>query len=402
MGSRVPALVTQLLVVFAAGAGAHAAWIAGYYASFSICALLGVWAGAHTLLSRHGTSGDGLSESAWSAAVLQREREARALGAFLDHAPVPLLALRARGALSALNSAARRFFGTDDVISDPPEALVASILGAVPGRPQTLILDTGGAPRAYALTVSEVVREGDFVRVVALVDIQAEIQAAEAAALKELIQVLSHEIMNSLTPVTSLAQTAADLLRDAGDAPPLPQAREAADSIARRSEGLLRFVGAYRELARLPEPRFAEVSTAALLEDVALLFRSRWEARGVRLEVEPPQPDITAPLDRDLLSQALLNVLANAAEAALAASEAPAVRLTAGPDALARLRISVQDNGAGVNLPDPAAIFRPFYTTKAEGTGVGLSLARQIVLAHGGDIAVAPPDGVGATITLTL
>ena len=403
MGSRVPRLTAELLLVFLAGVGADAAWNAGYYATFVICALLAAWAAAHAFLGAYARrDAETLSESAWASAVLQREREARSLVTFLDHAPVPLLALRQDGGLEALNLAARRFFHTDELVVDPPEGLVAAVRSAVPGRPQTLTLETAGKPRAYGLTVSELVSDRHFVQVVALVDIEAEIQAAEAAALKELIQVLSHEIMNSLTPVTSLAQTAAELLRDAGDAEPLPQVREAADSIAPRSEGLLRFVGAYRELARLPEPRFAAVSLSATLNDVALLFRSRWSGRGVRLEVEAPEPDVPVSLDRDLISQALLNVLANAAEAALSTADQPRVRLSACRTSDGRLCLSVEDNGPGVNLPDPGVIFRPFFTTKAGGTGVGLSLARQIVMSHGGEITVTRSAAGGAAISLVL
>jgi len=403
MASRLPRFAAQLLVVFLAGVGADAAWNLGYYATFLICGLLAVWTAAHAFLRTYSRRNeDALSESAWTSAVLQREREARSLVTFLDHAPVPLLALREDGRLEALNLAARRFFAADALVAEPPEGLVAAVLSATPGRPQTLTLETAGKRRAFGLTVSELVSEGHFVQVVALVDIEAEIQAAEAAALKELIQVLSHEIMNSLTPVTSLAQTAADLLRDAGDAGSLPQVRDAADSIARRSEGLLRFVGAYRELARLPEATFAAVSLCALLEDVALLFRSRWGARGVQLEVEAPRPDVSISLDRDLISQTLLNVLANAAESALEVSHAPRVRLAAMAGVQGQVRISVDDNGAGVNLTDPSVVFRPFFTTKPGGTGVGLSLARQVVMAHGGEIGVRCSALGGAAFTITL
>jgi signal transduction histidine kinase len=403
MGSsaRARGLAVGFATVFAAGVGAYAAWQVGYWASLLICVLAAAWAIGHTLLLTYG-GGARRPEQAYSAsALLQREREARALGAFLDHAPVPLLAFRAPGSLSALNLSARRFFSTDDLVSDPPEALLAAVMGAAPGQRQTLMLDVEGAPRAYALTVSELVIDSSFVRVVALVDIQAEVQAAEAAALKELILVLSHEIMNSLTPVTSLAQTAAELLRAPDGPESLALAQEATESVARRSEGLLRFVDAYRALARLPEPRFVEVGVSALLEDVALLFRSRWAERGVVLDYQPLRPDASLPLDRDLIAQALLNVLTNAAEAALEASDAPRVTLRAERAPQGRLSLCVSDNGAGVKLPDPSVIFRPFFTTKAAGTGVGLSLARQVVLAHGGDIGVGQASGGGAAVTIT-
>jgi signal transduction histidine kinase len=214
--------------------------------------------------------------------------------------------------------------------------------------------------------------------------------------------VLSHEIMNSLTPVTSLAHTAAELLSAPDAEASLPEAREAVESVARRSEGLLTFVGAYRELARLPEPRMQDTSVTRLLDEVALLFRSRWGPAGVDLEVVKPPADVVLPLDVNLITQALLNIMTNAAEGALEGGAAPAVRLEAATRSSGRLRILVGDNGPGVRLADPNAIFRPFFTTKPGGTGVGLSLARQVVLAHGGEISVDSSTPAGATILISL
>jgi|GEM_PF-461800 len=393
-------LFGRLLLLVAAGAGAGAAWRSGYIANFALCLGLGGWALGRIVgaaLARRELAGRAEGE-AWSA-VLEREREARRLTAFLDHAPVPLLAMRSRGALSAINLSARRFFSTDDVVVDAPEALVAAVLGAVPGVRQTLHLDMEGSPRAYALTIAEVVSDGDFVRISALVDIQAEVQAAEAAALRELMQVLSHEIMNSLTPVTSLALSTAALLQGPDEGHPRhAEAREAAESMARRAEGLLRFVEAYRELARLPPPRVGEVDVGGLIEDVALLFRSRWPGITLNVTVEAMP---AAALDRDLVSQALLNVLTNAAEAALAGTAPPVVGLDAGRTPGGRLSISIRDNGSGIDLPDLSIILRPFFTTKPQGTGIGLSLVRQVMLAHGGDVAVQPGVPSGLIVTLT-
>lgn len=395
-------MMGRLAVLIAAGAGAGVAWRLGYMASLALCLGLGGWALGRIVgaaLARRERA-DRTEEEAWSA-VLEREREARRLTAFLDHAPVPLLAMRSRGALSAINLSARRFFSTDDVIVDAPAALVSAVLGAVPGVRQTLLLDVEGAQRTYALTIAEVVSDGAFVRIAALVDIQAEVQAAEAAALRELMQVLSHEIMNSLTPVTSLALSAAALLQGADDADPRRrEAQEAVESMARRAEGLLRFVEAYRELARLPPPQIVEVDMASLIEDVALLFRSRWAPLGVALTVTT-QSMPPAALDRDLVSQALLNVLANAAEAVLEVEGEGVVELEMKRTPAGRLMISVRDSGAGVDLLDPSVILKPFFTTKPQGTGIGLSLAKQVMLAHGGDITVQPGRPSGLVVSLT-
>ncbi len=377
----------RLAVLFAAGAGGQMAWNAGYLASFALCCGLAIWAVARIASEAlEGRAGDGSSEGHMLAALLEREREARTLTAFLDHAPVPLLAMRSRGALSAINLSARRAFGTDDVIVDPPDALVSAILGLEPGVRQSLTLDFSGQPRTYALTIAELVSEGDFVRIAALTDIQSEVQAAEASALRELMLVLSHEIMNSMTPVTSLAQSTAALLQDVDAVDPrLDQAREAMDSLSRRSEGLLRFVEGYRALARLPEPRLEPTDVSQLLEDMARLFRSRWADKGVALQADIA-PGLSRPLDGGLISQAVLNVLTNAAEASLDSPGEPEVTLTARAD-VERLLIEITDNGPGLSAADEALIFRPFFTTKPGGSGIGLSITRQIVLAHGGSIS---------------
>lgn len=398
--SSILPLVGRLAVLFVGAAGAQLAWRAEYMATLAVCLAVVVWALARIVAEalEHRDGPSDAEDRTWSA-LLDREREARRLTAFLDHAPVPLLAMRSRGALSAINLSARRVFQTDDVLIDPSPDLVSAVLGAVPGVRQTLSLNLTGAPRAYALTVAEVVSDGDFVRIVALVDIQAEVQAAEAAALRDLMQVLSHEIMNSLTPVTSMAQSVEGLLRGIGSADPaVEQAREAAASMARRSEGLMRFVEAYRELARMPEPCPAPVDVADLTDDLARLFRSRWgTAVALETDVEAMPP---IALDRDLVLHAMLNILTNAAEAAVS-NLRPSVALRASRTLDGRLMLAVSDNGDGIPTADPSLVLRPFFTTKPGGSGIGLSVARQVAQAHGGDVQIENV-GDGARVTLAI
>lgn len=395
-------LAIRLGVLFLAGAGVQAAWNAGYFASLAICAGVGVWAisriAAEALEARAGLEA---TEDRLHGALLDRERQTKTLTAFLDHAPAPLLAMRGRDRIEAINLAARRMFVTDDVIADPPEALVAAMLDLKPGVRGALTLEVTGSPRAYALTMAEVVSEGDLVRIAVLMDVQAEVQVAEAAAHRELMLVLSHEIMNSMTPVTSLAQSAAALLRDLDrDDEPLRQARQSVESLSRRSAELLRFVDSYRALARLPEPQKAMTDLTQLLEDMARLFRGRWGAEGVALRAEVSQ-GLRGRLDGALISQAVLNVLTNAAEAALAGEGEPWVALTAREHG-EHLQITIEDSGPGFGDLDPALAFRPFLSTKPDGSGVGLTIARQIILAHGGEVSAENASGGGARFTVTV
>ena len=332
-------------------------------------------------------------------ARLEQERERRMLQTFLDQAPTPLVTSAPDGTLTAVNRAARRLFLTDGPVHEASPDLAEAIAAATPEGRRTVRLNAGGLPRTFALSVADVVSAGGAIRLVALTDIQAELQAAEAAALKELLQVLSHEIMNSLTPLASLAQSAGELI-DEGGAEELRMARDSVGVIARRTEGLHRFVAAYRRLARLPDPQPSLVSLTELLDEAAGLFRNRWT--GVALDLETPEPDVMVRLDRDLTAQALINLLANAAEAALDGERPARVRLL-GRLAGDGINIVVSDSGPGV-APDAARdIFRPFFTTKPNGSGIGLSLARQAVVSQGGQLAMsAPTAGEGATFVVEL
>ena len=175
------------------------------------------------------------------------------------------------------------------------------------------------------------------------------------------------------------------------------------ETVARRAEGLTRFVDAYRTLARLPPPSLKPTQLSALLGEVARVFRSRWERQGVMLELNEPALDFDLDLDMDLLVHALMNVMSNGAEAALAApAERRLVKLTARARESGAV-LTIEDSGPGVAAADRERVFRPFFTTKAAGTGVGLSFARQVALSHGGDLALLPQRaGTGAEFLLTI
>jgi signal transduction histidine kinase len=327
----------------------------------------------------------------------------------LDQTPAPLLVRHPDGVIRAGNRAARALFQTDDRLLAPPQALVQALRDGAPGERLTLSLAHAGAAgggRTYAMPLTDVTGPaGAVTRLAALLDIEPELRAAEAGALRELLQVLSHEIMNALTPVASLAATAVELMEDETPAS-TALAREAVATLGRRAEGLTRFVEAYRTLARLPPPRLTPTPIAALMDETARLFRSRWSVRGVELETrEALGGDLIVKLDPDLMIHALMNILSNAADAALAApsGETPRVSLVAGAGPSGGVELAVADNGPGVPAEDRDGIFQPFFTTKAEGTGVGLSFARQVALSHGGTLTLAPPaPDKGAMFVLTL
>jgi two-component system nitrogen regulation sensor histidine kinase NtrY len=391
-----------VILPLACGAGVVLAAQDRLYACALVLLLLGAWSAAHVRWAGHAPPPWRPPTFSAAQGADDPQAELRLVGGLLDQTPAPLIIAHPDGVLRAGNRAARVLFGVDDRLVAPPPDLAAALGQRDLGRRLTVRLETGEGPHVYAVSLADLIDPRGPMRLAILVDIQPEIRAAEALALRDLMQVLSHEIMNALTPVASLAATARDLLRDETSAP-AAEALDAVTTLARRADGLTRFVDAYRTLARLPEPVMVRVSIGALLEEVGQLFRGRWAAHGVRLALIKPDPDIVLDLDSDLMVHALTNILSNGAEAALGVGRAVPTVTLAARIRDGTVRLTMRDNGPGVRLADPETIFRPFFTTKPGGSGVGLSFARQVALSHGGSLTLAPPESEpGAKFVLAL
>ena len=337
-----------------------------------------------------------------------RETAVARLTAEVEHAPVPLLALSEDGRIVLLNRAARRFFdGVELARLDQAEALsheFAAALAAPPGRRMVHVALPGGVARVLVAT-AQTVAGGRAQAIASLLSIEGELAQSELRAWSDLVRVLAHEMMNSLTPVASLAGTAealvAELKQDlpGPPTPALDELAEAMAAIARRSAGLMRFVDGYRRFAEPPQPVRRPVGLVEAFGRVRALMQSAPAAAGIHFTVAVDPPTLVVEADPDLLEQALINLVKNAFEA-VAGGDAPRVALTAALDARGRVAITVEDNGPGLPADEAERIFVPFFTTKPLGSGIGLSIVRQIMVAHGG--AVEPvPCGTGATFRLT-
>ena len=261
-----------------------------------------------------------------------------------------------------------------------------------PGQQQLLQTKLREVPVELRISVSEIRMAGEVERLYSIENLSGELTAREASAWRNLIRVLTHEIMNTLTPVTSLAQTTTTML-DNPDA--TDDIREAVTTIARRSEGLMRFVARYRELLKVPQPDINVVSVAEALQSIGTLLSDELQALNFTIDVVPQSLEVQA--DPQLLDQVLLNLVRNAIDA-MNQGGSPQLTLSGRLD-YGRVIIKVTDNGPGIADESIEQIFVPFFTTKRDGSGIGLSLSRQIMTAHGGDIAVTSDTG-GTTVSL--
>ncbi len=377
--------------VLLAGAAAAAAASHGLYASALTAALAGLWlaaAGVEGASSPRVRIGRGGPDAPAMATPLLR--------ALLNEAPAPLLLLERGGTVRAVNRAARALFATDDRLMNPPPRLVRAMReDAAGGRRRLALAGAAGPRRLYALSLADVGGADATLRLGALLDVQAEVHAAEADTLRSVLQVMSHELMNALTPITSLAESAADMLSEEPGSPAALAAREALRTIGRRADGLSRFLEGYRAAARLPEPRPRSVDVAELARDAVGLARARPDAAGVRVVLHGAQTPLLRVTDPELVAQALANLLANAVEAA-ARSDGGEVVVTLVPSP-AGATLSVADDGPGVPAAEAASIFLPLTTSKPQGAGVGLHLARSALRSLGGDVVLVARSGAEPT-----
>ena len=332
--------------------------------------------------------------------------ESRFLSAVVDDAPSALLTIDAEGRIELLNKSARQLFGrlglhrVGDLEVLGPELLAAARMPAGTRKITRVVLD--GVPQKAIFASAQVARLDDPVTIWSVLPVQSELGALEVAAQADLVRVLTHEIMNSLTPVTSLARSGAEMVAAAekkgGD---LSDARVATETVARRAEGILRFVESYREFAQAPEVHRRAFKAKPWGEEILRLATANGGERAIetRLEVTPERLNLNA--DPELLSQVVLNLLRNAIRAT-AEVEKPIVTLELARERNGGVRIEVRDNGSGIPADRRDDIFLPFYTTHKGGSGVGLSFARQVALAHGGSIcALDAPEG-GANIRMVI
>lgn len=346
---------------------------------------------------------------AFRKARSEKEEQGQYLNTVVQQVRTGILSFDIDGNVQLINANAKRFMGItsikniNELIAINPK-LYHSINSVEPGKSELY----KGSNELYLTVQSTELRiRGTDVKLITLQNIQPELQKQELEAWQNLTRVLRHEIMNSITPISSLTSTLREILdhdmEKMGNHYELKEEgaedlREGLSTIENRSKGLIKFIDAYREYTSLPKPKLATVRLQSLLEHVAQLMKTELKKTNINFRVECSSEYLTIQADLEMIEQVLINLLKNAIEA-LGETEQPALELIGRYDGTAVL-IEVIDNGQGIIKEAIDHIFVPFYTTKRTGSGIGLSLSRQIMQMHNGSITVESEPEVRTVFTL--
>jgi two-component system, NtrC family, nitrogen regulation sensor histidine kinase NtrY len=344
----------------------------------------------------------------------EKEAHFRYLQTIVQHVGIGIIVFKENGNIDLINPLAKKILGI-------PQLKQIDQLNCLDPNLPNILRRLGSGERAQiqakgpesgdfitlSLYATRFILQNEPLLLISVQNIQSELEEKELEAWQNLIRVLTHEIMNSITPISSLASTARQLLGNVSeDSIQSPERNEsikdvtqAIKTIESRSQGLLKFVESYRELTRIPKPEFEIVPVQKLFERVVPLMRAKFNDRGVRFtqSIEPETLEITA--DVNLIEQVLINLLQNALDWTNSNSD-PEIRLSGSMGNLGRPLIQIIDNGPGIQKEALEKIFIPFFTTKPGGSGVGLSLSRQIMHLHHGSISAASEPDHPTTFTL--
>jgi two-component system nitrogen regulation sensor histidine kinase NtrY len=310
------------------------------------------------------------------------------LKALIEDIPFGLLVLEENGDLRLINKQATVILDVPDIrkwenLKSDRTHLLYSITKLSTSRPHLI----EHQDQQLSVSISVVSIQSNSLKIVTIKNIQTELLKKETDAWHKLIRVLTHEIMNSVTPISSIIETIRSILNDKtelrGDT--LEDIKEATDTIYSRSTGILEFVKKYRELSKIPQPQIAPADIIRLIQRVILLMSNQRPDISIRFENESHLNVLIIRCDESQIEQVMINLLKNAQEASEnSMNQSIILKLMLSGDELA---IDIIDNGKGISGKQLERIFIPFYTTKKEGSGIGLGLCRQIIQNHHGSLA---------------
>jgi len=339
---------------------------------------------------------------AFRKARSEKEEHWQYLNTIVQQVRTGILSFDAEGNIQLMNANAKRFVGISNMknineLEKHNPKLYQALQEVQPGKST---LYKSGTEFLLTLQATELRIRGNSVKLITLQNIQNELQRQELEAWQNLTRVLRHEIMNSITPISSLTSTLREILDEElvkkGEdyelkAEGAEDLRDGLQTIESRSKGLIKFIDAYREYTSLPQPKLKTVRVKDLIEKVTNLLKSDFKKKNIQLFTHCDSEYLTIQADEEMIEQVLINLVKNAIEAADHA-ELAKIEIN-GTYTENLVIIEVIDNGPGIIPEAIDRIFVPFFTTKKTGSGIGLALSRQIMQMHNGSLTVVSvPD----------
>jgi len=341
------------------------------------------------------------------------EIQAQYLETILDNVSTGILCFDDSGKIQTMNRAAGDCLGTGRIghledLDQKQAELGSNILRMRPGDQATESIKKEVGITQLSIHSSRIKLRKEPVHIVALNDITHQMEEQEIQSWKKLIRVINHEIMNSMTPIITLSMAIRKKLASGNQVKSvellskeaLEDAIQSASIIEERSNGLVQFIERYKKLTGLPPMKTELFPAIDLFLKVEQLFKEEFKEKVIRLSL-PPQCNAELEADRQMMEQVLINLVKNSVEAVQNIKN-PNIELSCYRDAGGQICLSVRDNGEGIHEDKLEQVFVPFFTTREEGSGIGLSLCKQIIRSHQGRIHIESAPGQGTRVIITL
>lgn len=311
--------------------------------------------------------------------------------ALINQLKISVVAFDERGRVHVVNNAFKELVGEKEVIKisvirNISDQLYEEIMGLKPNEQKVVKAMVNNSIHRFSVAASFFKLRQNRYTLVSMQDIHFELDQNEMQAWQKLIRVLTHEIMNSVSPIVSLSGSLEGLLNNINESNLHESQKtlmEGMGAIKVRSQGLMNFTQAYRKLTRIPNPVLQQVKVKGFLNQIETLFRPVVDKAGVKFSITALE-ETSLLIDQDLMQQVIINLLKNALEAV--EQQSGSIDLIYSVNEEGQSVLEIRDNGKGIPEEIAEQIFIPFYTTKEDGSGIGLSLARQIIQLHGGSL----------------
>jgi nitrogen fixation/metabolism regulation signal transduction histidine kinase len=344
----------------------------------------------------------------------EKEEHFNYLLTVVQHVSIGIIVFRRDGKVDVFNHSIKKLLRVNHLrniqeLSEVKDDFPELLLNMKAGDKQLVKIFLQDELIQLSINATEFRMRGEEYILVSLQNIHPELEEKEIESWQKLIRVLTHEIMNSITPISSLAATVQEMLVNPDtnridlsklDEDDLESIHSAMETIETRSRGLLNFVEIYRNLTRIPKPNFRYFAVRETFERAHELLKPKLEKAGVQCICKVFPEELMLLADPDLIDQVVINLMLNAIDAVREQAE-PRISIVASTNLNNRITIDFSDNGTGITPDLMDKIFMPFFTSKKEGSGIGLSLSRQIMQMHKGAISVKSKPGDGTVFTLT-